>query len=196
MAKVYLSYSSHIAKVLRKELSRDGSPIDLPAGIRPASYWRKSEPYLTPIELKRKPSLRSMLIDALRVNSGNPKGMPYMLCYSEDEYNSFPESEEKKNELVAFAIPKTLTIGNKTVRTNSQTIMEKKRGQLFRQATIYYVYEILRNHLHSEELNAHKRNENFNLSESIRTFADKYDMTSCEQATLLTQCYRRLMRQP
>lgn len=195
MAAIYLSYSSHIAKVLRQELSKDGLPIELPAGMRPASYWRKFEPYLTAIELKRKPSLRAMLIDALRTEDTTSTATPYVLAFSEEEYKTFPESDEKKNELVAFALPKFLNIGNKTICTNSRTIMEKKRGQRFRQATIYYAYEILRNYLHTAELNAHKNNENFNLSEAIRKFADKYDMSSCEEATLLTQCYRRLMRQ-
>lgn len=194
MAVIYLSFNSHIAKVLRHKLSINGAPIDIPPYIRSDNYWRNSRPNISRKQLRRMPSMSELFIKALRIRNEGRSFVPYPLAFSENEYNGFPESDDKRDELVAFQLPKVIPWENTAKTTNANTVMDKRGGQMFRQAAIYYVYDILATHLHTVRQETELNGNPFNISEGIRLFADEYDMTSNEQNTLLTQYYRRKIK--
>lgn len=191
MSKIYLRLSTQIAKVLRHELAGKNGAIDIPPHIRSDKYWQKRCPYLKGQDIKRKPSLREMFERSLRTEQEEGEFIPYNLAYCEDEYNQFPDSEEKQGELVAFTMPKTINRGFATYVTNGKTIMEKFGGSAFRQALIYHFYELLSLSLHANQLECVREQRPFNISEAIHLFAADYNLSSNEEETLRIQYYRR-----
>lgn len=190
MAAIYVSFSSHIAKVLRKEYAKNGMPIDIPAYISSSSYWRWRYPTITMVELRKKQTLREIFLDSLIFKEEKKRDV-YIKAWSEEEYRQFPDSEEKRDELVAFQLPKMLDHG---VPTSTKTTMERYAGQRFRQACIFHVYDILSKFLHKAEFDSMQAKKAFKLSEGIRMFADAYDLSANEQNTFLTQYYRRKIK--
>lgn len=191
MAKIYVSFSPYIAKVLRHELANDDGSIDIPLHVRSDTYWLHRSPYLKPKELKRHPSLREMFESALRMEGDADSAQPYIKAYSEDEYNSFPDSDEKRNELVAFVMPRCLVRGRTTVVPNGKTVMARYDGARFRQACIYYFYELFKAFLHANQLLCVKAKRPFSISEAIHLFVEEYDLGTNEEDALRIQYYRR-----
>lgn len=188
MAAIYISFSSHIAKVLRQSLGSDGNPIDIPATIRCDSYWHHIFPFADRKQLRLHPSLLELFTKALRTGQEQRAYIPYNLAYSENEYNNFPDSSEKRSELVSFLLPRTLDYG---VLTSANTVMEQGGGARFRQAAIYYAYDCFSAFLHANNYDCIREHRPFSVSEAIRLFADHYGMTSNEQDVLRQQYYRR-----
>lgn len=140
-----------------------------------------------PLDIKKKPSLRELFLSALRVE-GCKK--PYLKAYSEEEYNGFPDSEDKRNELVAFMLPKVLMRNYATFIPNGKTQMEQYEGSQFRQAAIFHFYDLLSMSLHTTQMECMKCDRPFNICEAIHLFAEEYNLTSTEEDTLRRQYYR------
>lgn len=191
MPTIYVSFSPHIAKVLRKDWGKNGQPIDIPSHARSDNYWKKQYPNMHLRRIRQQPSLRELFIDALRTGQAERYYLPYTLAYSEEEYRQFPDSDEKKNELVAFRMPNVITCGNTAKPTNTKTVMEQKAGERFHQAAIFYFYDTFASFLHIYQFECIENGQPFNISEGIRLFSDKYDLSSNEQHNLRIQFYRR-----
>lgn len=189
MNKIYVSFSSYIAKVLREDLASGKEPIDIPPYITVESFWKKRYPLMGGRQLRKQPSLRQLFISSLRTEKED--FIPYHLAYSEEEYKDFPESEDKKNELIEFAIPKVLTVGGNAVVSNSRVLMDNNGGRLFRQAAIFHFYDLLSLFLHSLQLDCLKAKKPFSIREGIRLFADDYDLSSNEHDALYIQYFRK-----
>lgn len=193
MNKIYVSFSPYIAKVLREEMATaPDAPIQIPPHISCEKFWQKRFPLMPARQLRKQPGLLELFTKALRDGTKDPfPYTPYNLAYSEDEYNSFPDSPEKRDELVAFALPKVISYKEKTYVTNTKNLMERRAGNNFRQAAIYHFYEIFGHYLHSVQLDCIRDCKPFSPIEAIQLFADEYDLTSNEFQALRTQYYRR-----
>lgn len=191
MANIYVSFSPHIAKVLRHELGGNDKAIDIAPRIRCDRYWMKRFPDLKVQDLSRKPSFREMFYLALRVESEEGTFIPYQRAYTEEEYKKFPESDDKRDELVAFVLPKVIHRGYGTLTPNASTLMERYAGTQFRQAAIFFFYDLFSRFLHANQLECAKNHQPFNICEAIHLFGEKYDLSSSDEDALRQQYYRR-----
>ena len=194
MNVIYISFSPYIAKFLRKELSEKGKPIDIPANLRSIRYWKSkgSGVYATQSELRRKPTIRKLFTSALRVPGKQyPYYVPYALAFSQEEYESMPESDEKRDELVPFLLPVTVPYGLTDIPTSPRTIMSQSGGEQVHRAFIHYFYEQFAEHLHRFQHECMETNQTFSVVEAIARFSDIYDLTSCDQDAIRKQYYRQ-----
>ncbi len=199
MNKIYVSFSTYIAKYLRKELGEGSQPINIPPHLRSLRYWRSrgAGAYASLAKLKRMPTIRELFIRALRLPEKKyPYYAPYSLAFSEEEYNAMSASDDKREELVAFQLPAVIPYGEVNLPTNPRTLMAQIPGEQLRKAFIYYFYEQFAAFLHRYQMECVETMRPFTVVEAIAQFADVYDYSSNEQYALRGQYYRyRLQHQ-
>lgn len=189
MATIYVSLPSQIVKVLRREYAPKGGAIAIPPHVRVDRYWMKKG--CTPGEARKKPSLLEMMMDAIRTEKEAGTFIQHQRVFCEEEYNKFPDSDEKKDELVALFVPQVWIRNGNPYVTNSKVMMEFKAGERFRRAMLYHFYDIFGSYLHALQHECIKDKREFNISEAIGEFADEYDLTTTEQDRLRLLYYRR-----
>ena len=194
MSRIYVSFTPYIAKGLRHELADKQGVIDIPDHIRSDKYWKKAYPLFSDRQIKLLPSLRELFLSSLRTGKEGNWFQPYSRAYSEQEYANFPDSDEKRDELVAFSMPKTLTIGHTTIMPTDTTTMDATIGQQFRQACIYHFYDLFAAFLHKHSYECMDNKQKFSICDAIQLFSDEYDFTTSEQHALRVQYYRRRIK--
>ena len=189
---IYISFSPYIASVLRKELStKKDEPIRITHELKATAYWRKKYPYMSRRQLDKQGSMQYLFISALReYNIKNIRNTRvYSLAFSQREVRNNPHLI-KMSSLVPFRLPSSIPDGTKQKPTSENTLMDKFAGQKFRQAIIYYFYDLLKTFLHKTQHEARQRGETWQATTAIQQFCDYYDLSSEDYFNILRQYYR------
>lgn len=189
---IYISFSPYIAAVLRKELSaQKGEPIRITPELKATAYWKTKYPYMSRRQLDKQGSMQYLFISALREykieNIRNSR--VYNLAFSQREVDGNPDLIRIHN-LVPFRLPSTIPDGTGQKPTSENTLMDKFAGQKFRQAIIYYFYDLLKTFLRKTQHEARQREETWQATTAIQQFCDCYDLSSEDYFNILRQYYR------
>lgn len=186
---IYIAFSSHIEKIFRVVNDCKEGPLCIKKGVRSIKMWKKKYPYMHRWQLMKQPDIYDLFMEALMQIDGNTPiesiSSSYELACCEDEYKRMTIAQRKR--FTPFKLPEWIPDGTKQKPVSRRCCMDKKKGQLFRQAIIHCCYEKLAEFMYERQ---EKEMEKFQPVLAIREFCDKYNLSVEENANLLRQYYR------